>query len=576
MVCSSSVSPLPEQGPRGLPSVAQAPHCHVPMTPLEMSNGGAAPHSEGCLSVDALATVMTPGKGASAASPKIPCGAPRGLIIVVYSVYSLLTGAAYFNWTPMADMLYKDGTYEWKCTAEELERFQASGESSTRPRCLEQELALSRLFSAMSTSEFAFAAFAGFLLDSLGPKVTAVGGTLMALCGWVLLAVGHERLNTFIVASLLLGGSSEMCFYPLLPAADLFPGRESTIMAVFGTFRSLSFSIPLVMRAVHVQADAATFKEVVIGFACVCTAGCFLVALLLIPTNAWPRQTAVQETASEDGPKAASQERLWEQETENAAHPATIRVYALHDETEGKDDTAEAPHQLSKGGSGVINGSEGMGSLAQTGEKEGSRHGSDCCANTPAKGFYAAFCASFFGEGTYLREMCSWTFSLMAAAYICVIVDLMFFVPATLHIIPDAYAANQILQVFSFVPCPLLGYMADKVSFMSSQLYCYGSRYWSQRNMGKLMGTAFCLAGFISLSANSMRNHALKNGFTAMCATAVGLSILAGCFLTVLQCMDRRQMLAAARNSKAQRNQQSRNMKRPSKCGRHKTAAEEA
>lgn len=303
----------------------------------------------------------------------------------------------------MADMLYKDGAFEWQCTTEKIREFVTLGQAETKPRCVEQELSIGRLFSVLSASEFGFAAFAGFLLDTMGPKLTAVVGTLMCLSGWVLLSLGSEGLNTFIVASMLLGGSSEMCFYPLLPAADLYPGRESTIMAIFGTFRSISLLIPLVMRAINVEAGISTFREIVLGFACICIAGCFLLALLFMPRKAWPRQKD------------------------------QLQAMKLEDETESKQSTRGAT------------------------QKEKHTKGD--------KGF-TAWRRAQWEKGSYLRELCSWAFGLMALAYICVIIDVMFFIPSTLHLLPNAYSANQIIQIFSFLPCPVLGYAADRIGIL--------------------------------------------------------------------------------------------------------------
>lgn len=73
---------------------------------------------------------------------------------------------------------------------------------------------------------------------------------------------------------------------------------------------------------------------------------------------------------------------------------------------------------------------------------------------------------------------------------------------------------------------------------MNSQLYCYGSRYLSQRNLGKLIGTTFCLAGVISLITNPMKEFSLINGYGPMCAIALALSVFVAVLLGILQCMD--------------------------------------
>ncbi|CDJ62025.1 hypothetical protein, conserved [Eimeria necatrix] len=100
---------------------------------------------------------------------------------------------------------------------------------------------------------------------------------------------------------------------------------------------------------------------------------------------------------------------------------------------------------------------------------------------------------------------------------------------------------------------------------MSSQLYCYGSRYFSQQNMGRLIGTTFCLAGLLSLLTNLMREYALKRSFAPMCLLAISLSLVAAALVCLLQCLDRRGALgpprvaaaaAAAKKAKLQQQQQ--------------------
>ncbi|KAL8271146.1 hypothetical protein Esti_004914 [Eimeria stiedai] len=497
---ASTVSSTADENRRGI-ELAKKQQNVEGVHALDVKNGEAPSASLG-VALHALHLSRLSKTGAASASPSFRV--PRWAIICIYCIYGFLTGAAYFNWTPMADMLYADGAFAWTCSASSLEAFEREGVPRSRPRCVAQELAVGRLFSAMSASEFAFSALAGVLFDSLGPKLTACIGTLMALAGWTLLAVGSQTLNTFVAASVFLGGSSEMCFYPMLPAANLYPGRESTVMAVFGAFRSISFVIPLVLRAVNVEAGLSSFRNALLGFACICTAGCFLLALLFVPRKAWLRP--------------------------------------------GEAEALERKEEAEEGG--------------------------------------VSWTALRASASSFVREACSLAFAPMAAAYTLVVLTIMFYVPSTLHLIPDAYSANQVIQIFSFLPCPLLGYAADRlgilwvmqfinlcgfaayfsaatpsiptyplfqyssavfsalqVSFMNSQLYCYGAKYLSQRNLGKLIGSAFCLAGFVSLVTNPMRGYALRRGFRPVCFLLMGLSVVVALILGALQLLEARQSL---------------------------------
>ncbi|KAL8433176.1 hypothetical protein Efla_002367 [Eimeria flavescens] len=470
---------------------------------------------------------------------------PRFLILSVYCIYGFLTGAAYFNWTPMADMLQRDGAFEWLCSSSDLDVFAASGAPLTRPRCRQQELALGRLFSVMSAAEFSFAAFSGFLFDAAGPKITSCVGVLMALGGWVLLAAAGETFNSFLAAAVLLGGSSEMCFYPMLPAANLFPGRESAVLALFGAFRSLSFVIPLLLRAVYLGGAAYTLQNVLLGFAGFCLVGCFFLAIFFFPFKAWPREGGEEEEG--------------EEATDKPTETGDVGACSveLKENEEKKEETSSSSFSPP------------------------SPSASPSASSSSASSFSLSSCCSL-----YLQEVFTVRFLPMACAYTLVILMIMFYVPSTFHLIPHAYAANQVIQIFSFLPCPLLGLAADRfgilwvmqflnfcgfaayffvivpktpnlpflqflsaiccsiqVSFMNSQLYCYGSKYLSQRNLGKLIGTAFCFSGFVSLLTNPLRAFALQKGFRGVCYLMLALSVVVAVVLAFLQLLDNKQQL---------------------------------
>ncbi|CDJ37950.1 hypothetical protein, conserved [Eimeria tenella] len=308
------------------------------------------------------------------------------------------------------------------------------------------------------------------------------------------------------------------------------------------------------MRILFVHFNIFSFRTLLLLFACAGLGSCFLLALFFIPYRPFP---PLQQQQQQQQPQQQPQQQ---QQEEGAVGSVQVEVAA------------------------------------------------ECAAGAKAAEKPAAAAAAAAAATPFLAELLRPTFLLMAAAYILMIFNLMFFVPSTQHLIPAAYAANQLLQVFSFLPCPLLGFAADKagvlavvhflncccclnylfvllpriptfpvlqylaavccalqVSFMSSQLYCYGSRYFSQQNMGRLIGTTFCLAGLLSLLTNLMREYALKRSFAPMCLLAISLSLVAAVLISLLQCLDRRGALgppraataaAAAKKAKQQQQQQ--------------------
>ncbi|KAL8274619.1 hypothetical protein Esti_001448 [Eimeria stiedai] len=460
----------------------------------------------------------------------------RWVLFVVLCLYCLLAGPAYFNWTPMADTLLEHGAFLWECSEAEVKSANAQ---SFQPKCAAQDLAIGRLFNIASSSHFFCSFLGGIFLDSLGPKVAGMLGVGAMLIGWVLVALSSQSFAAYSFAAFLIGFSVDTAFFPCLSVANLFPGRESTIISFFGCFRSLSFVVPLAVRAAVVDTNTATAPQALLVYAGLFLALCFVAVALLMPQAPFERRAEQAPQESLKDPQQPS--------TQVGATPALT----------GEDSCVD--HTAS-----------GSGPRRSLKER--------LCERLRLKELFA--------------DACSLAYLPLIPMYCFLLTNVIFFVPSTMHLLPSAYKANQIIQTLSFLPCPVLGLVADtlgilpvmqftnlcgllaylctiipsipappalqyvasvcfavQVCFVMSQLYCYLAQAVSPRNLGTLVGLVCACGGLFSLVTSPMRSHALKHGFLSMCIVGVTLFCANACLLVLLHFVSERRKARASKQA---------------------------
>ncbi|KAL8429807.1 hypothetical protein ACSSS7_006330 [Eimeria intestinalis] len=335
----------------------------------------------------------------------------RFVLFVVLCLYCLLAGPAYFNWTPMADTLLQHGAYVWECSDVEI---QASNAESYQPKCAAQDLAIGRLFNIASSSHFFCSFLGGVFLDSLGPKIAGMIGVGSMLIGWVLMGLSSQTFGAYSFAAFLIGFSVDTAFFPCLSVANLFPGRESTIISFFGCFRSLSFVVPLAVRAAVVDTNAATAPQALFVYAGLFLSLCFIVVTLLMPQRPFEREA--EADASDANPKDVQQQQP---PTQAGATPALSGedLYLDHSQTVDSRSLKEKIYERLR-------------------------------------------LKELFADG------CSLAYLPLIPMYCFLLTNVIFFVPSTMHLLPSAYKANQIIQTLSFLPCPVLGLAADTIGIL--------------------------------------------------------------------------------------------------------------
>ncbi|KFH13512.1 transporter, major facilitator family protein [Toxoplasma gondii MAS] len=416
-------------------------------------------------------------KGAANTPPRVAFGLSRYVVLVAYCLYCLLSGPSFMNWTTIADSLYKSGAFEWECKPGEIDTSVLPHE----PKCPEQEVSVNHLFTVASCSYFVFAMLGGIMLDFAGPKFGALTGLACLITGWTLFGFSSESFRAYVPAMVFMGAGIDMAFFPCLCGANLFPGMVATIIAVYGSFRSISFIVGLSLRTIYINVEGATFRGVMLGYVGAGLGFCLLVALFIIPRRAWP--------APDEAPSASA-----EQDVE-----------------------------------------AGADALAQKGEK------------------------NLTAIQSMKRDFLSLSFLPLFPYFVLVLITILFFAPSAKRLIPSAYEANQIISIFSFVPCIILGGIADRLgivpvmmicntcgllswilmlipgipcfaasqyivsilisiqmSFLVSQVYCYVTEIFYPENLGKMIGFLCSVGGIISLVTDPMRKYSVDNGFYTM------------------------------------------------------------
>nr|PIL96661.1 transporter, major facilitator family protein [Toxoplasma gondii COUG] len=541
---------------------------------------------------------------ASLSAPGIAFGLSRWTVLGLYCVYCVFSGPAYINWTPIADVLFRAGAFEWLCggvsTAPDLP---LTGDGTAK--CENQEAEVNRLFTITAASHFFFSFIGGALLDFIGPKATAVVGLLFGMTGWILLAVANENLSTYIPACLFIGAGLDTTYFPLLSGANLFPGHVATVKAVLGAALSCAFVVPIAIRSVYFHSGGAVHHRLIFCvFACVCLGISLLVALFIVPRRPWPSPYKPYAQRLRDQPLAGGcgvamqselrlassglgesledpepQEGEVEQDTGRQDREVSYTAVAVPppscEEKPSLPVLASLPPATGAVGdsaSGRANQNEENEALNTAQPHADYRNCPVTVRPRPSLGRprQTRPCDTFSEKVWHhlialRRDICSSVFLPIVPFFCLVLTGVVFFIPSARHLMPDAYAANRIIQIFSFVPCPLFGHIADvwgilpvmyicnlcgllsfsfvmvptipaaealqfaasllaafQLSFLVCQICCYVAETFEEENQGKLIGLLCSAAGATSLAANPIMEYSVRNGFRPALLSFVG------------------------------------------------------
>lgn len=401
----------------------------------------------------------------------------RWLIVTFFSIMSVLIGPTFFNWPPLFDIFSKANAYSHLCKpTDPTFELRSRGEIY----CLNKNLAISSMFPVTVTTMFAFDLVAGMLLDCVGSKITCLAGILCQCLGWVIIGVSGRSFNGYLFGLVLQAAGADPSFFGLLSVANLFPGWESTIIAVLGSARSLSYANCLIMQAV-LKSGSITLPYVAFAWAIIVLA-CGVLTFFFVPFQSFPKLpigSKLERDENQDGKTKYSE------------------VLTRKPQVNFKVFKKEAKDQF-----------KGFLQYGLT-----LNYALFCILPAIAmlrNSYYSVSFAQHLPNTIQLYSLLN-PLSFIPCPLVGIFSDR---VSTTLTILGLAVfgAISMFLVMFRGIAFEYLSLFLNFIfiSFCISQFYCYISYIYPQKEMGKLIGVALLIGGLVSLAATPMFDFATK------------------------------------------------------------------
>ncbi|KAL8433478.1 hypothetical protein ACSSS7_003868 [Eimeria intestinalis] len=344
------------------------------------------------------------------------CCAPRSVVLTASTTMSLLTGGIYFGWASLASIMLKSGSFASLCSPADAPQHTPAaaagaadlGNINEQALCDLQEAAVQHLYSFTLFVMMFASLFAGTFMDAWGPRSTALLGYGLNVLASVCLASTRWFGDSFLyLGCLLLGAATDTGFLPLLTTSRLFPRHSGFIICILGSAASASFGVPPVLEVLAARMQLQRPLDVFWGYAIGGPGLCLLLTCLFIPHSGF-LQTEPETAAT------STQQPLYEELLEPSAGPEYDRHLASED-------------------------GNNMRELVSRKIEEEARAGDSTC--------------SF---------ICSREYAVLAIYFVVFSCAIVFYQEA-----PSRYFHENVVRAleaalpFSFVPCLLLGWVAD-------------------------------------------------------------------------------------------------------------------
>ncbi|KAL8424325.1 hypothetical protein Efla_006053 [Eimeria flavescens] len=531
---SSSRSSSSSSKKRRLSMQRQQQHqLHRPIAPAAAaaaSSAAAAAALAAASSAAAAAAALAAAGAAAAVGCPTPYNLNRYVLLLIYILYTLLSSCVYFGWGPLSDLLYRAGVYLWTCTEEEQQAAAAAAaagaEEADKPACSNQDVDVQRLFNICYACHFTASAAAGLLIDIAGPKVTALLGQALNICGWTLLGYCSFTFRSAVPAFLFIGAGADMTYLPMLCIINLFPGSTGFALSALGASCSLSFAVPLLLRA---AADAGVpFRFVCWGYVALGPVICVVLLVLFVPLEGFVevdlfvlvRSTPYGRTSI--GCRSTSRKG------------AVSAILRYNNSSKSTSKTGEPARSLRAAAVSVA---------AERGEekeeKEGEAEEAQLSSVTDEEFFQP-----------FKKEACTFLYLGICVYFVVCSIAITFYQQAAGKVLKgSAVSAMDFATPFSTIPCLILGRVADFVpivpimlfvntagllsfllvlggtvpfswlsiacfsvylSFFTSQVYIFIHDMFTSVHFGKLIGVASMLGGMLSLVSSLLYNELVR------------------------------------------------------------------
>lgn len=509
-MCNSTTS-VCEEG-AGTPSCARnRPEVELPTAPPGMADPKES--STVCASRSprqrllAPLAALLPRSDLPGARQKTPWGTNRWFLLFLYALYAFATSAVFYGWTALTELIFKNEGLAHLCAKNPVT---GAYDPDLRLQgklyiCDSQDAAVQKLYTLTFAVCCTMSACAGTLMDGLGPLLTALLGQIFNFTGWLLFSFSSSHFLAYHAAFVFIGLGSDTSFLPTLTIRRLFPGSPGLIITILGSAASASFGVPLILTAA-VNGGHASVRTACLTYCGLGPALCIIIALLFIPLRGF--------SIDDEG-------KVWDD--------AAVVDNASADETCVPNTVLQGPPQVANG----------------QGEEDSDQHSKKHMSVVEHVLRQAGQLRDSFLCPSFWRQMMSVRFGLIVVYFVVVGWSSAYYQQAARRMFsPPVVQVMEILLPFSFVPCIILGKLADMygivkilyvvnssgvlmyglsfaknanfpgylsviffmiyMSLFTSQVFVYIEETFSPQHFGKLIGIASMVGGLLSLATNPL------------------------------------------------------------------------
>ncbi|EED19076.1 MFS transporter Fmp42, putative [Talaromyces stipitatus ATCC 10500] len=172
----------------------------------------------------------------------------RILQVAVAVTYCLLAAGPVFGFAAIKPVFIREGVYRNRCTSEELEHGFGL--------CYGQETRLNLMFTIAAVATNICALPVGTLLDTYGPRVSGIIGSVLIAIGALLLAIASRiHFDAYIPGYLFLALGGPFVFISSFQLSNAFPSRSGLILSLLTGAFDASSALFLIFRLINEKTD---------------------------------------------------------------------------------------------------------------------------------------------------------------------------------------------------------------------------------------------------------------------------------------------------------------------------------
>lgn len=219
--------------------------------------------------------------------------AKRILQVAVAIVYCLLAAGVVFGYAAIKPILLDEGVYRNYCTKQELE-------DGVNP-CYKQEIRMNLMFTIAAVSTNVAALPIGTILDTYGPRVCGIIGSVLLAIGALLFSFASRlSVDAYIPGYLFLALGGPFCFISSFQLSNTFPQHSGLILALLtGAFDSSS-ALFLLFRILYESTDGKLNTERLFLVYLVVPAFILIVQLFVMPKVSYKSVSEVIQEAEHE------------------------------------------------------------------------------------------------------------------------------------------------------------------------------------------------------------------------------------------------------------------------------------